>query len=190
MLRIVTPVVVAAIVAFSAVGPAPAQNAIPEPVALDARSAARALDAVPAVFAVAQNVEGVDIDVDVESMANGFSGLADQEAVHEQLTAALGSYGFEGYADWAATIRKIFSTYAYVRSKGANDEEIKRAVQRALDDPGLPQSQKDAIVSRMSQPLAEYPDVDAAPPSQEDLAAVIALVPHIETTIEMMRAMQ
>jgi len=190
MLRLATLIVAAAVLGFPVVGPAPAQNTAPLPVTLDAQSASRALDAVPAVFAVAQNLEGVDIDVDVESMANGFSGLAGQEAAQVQLTAALGSYGFEGYADWAETIRILFSTYAFVRSKGPNDEAINLAVQGVLDDPDVPQSQKDAIVGRMREPLADYPDVDAGAPSRENLAVVIALVPHIESTVEMMRAMQ
>lgn len=189
MMRIATPVIVAAFAAMAIV-PASAQVAAPQSVALETRSASRALDAVPAVFAVARNLEGVEIEVGVDSVANGFSDLAGQPAAQEQLTAALGSYGFEGYEDWAATVRTVFSTYAFIRSRGPNDPSIEEATRRILDDPSIPRSQKDSIVESMSEPSAELPEIGAAPPTQENLAVVVALVPHIESTIEMMRAMQ
>jgi hypothetical protein len=189
-MRIVMTLVIGAVVATAVVVAASAQSPPKQGITLDVQSASRALDAIPAVFAVARNLEGVEIDVGPDSMASGFSDLADEPAAQDQLTAALGAYGFEGYSVWSATVRTIFATYGIIRSEGQAAPTVDRALQQVLNDPGVPQSQKDAIVSSMSRPEGSGPSSDEAAPSEEDLVVVIGLVPHIEATIEMMRAMQ
>ena len=192
MLRFVTTLAATALAAVLSLGldSAVAQG---QPVALDARSAGRALDAVPAVFAVAQNVEGVDIDVSVDSMVGGFGDLAGEAAAQEMLVGALGAYDFESYEDWATTIRAIFSIYAFIQADAANGDgapAIASALQRVLDDPGMPQSQKDAIAAHMDGAKTAVASTPAVTPSEANLAVVIGLGPQIEATIAMMRAMQ
>jgi hypothetical protein len=190
IMRIVMTLVAPAVAILTNLLSASAQSPANQLVALEALSAARALDAIPAVFAVAQNLGGVEIDISANSMASGFSDLADETAAQDQLTAALGAYGFEGYGVWAATIRTIFATYGFIRSEGQAAPIVDRALQKVLNDPGVPQNQKDAIVRHMDDPKADMPKPDGAAPTDENLVVVIELVPHIESTIEMMGAMQ
>ena len=103
-MRIATTLVIATVAVSAVLLSALAQSPEDQPVALEAQSAARALDAIPAVFAIAQNLEGAEVDVSADGMASGFSDLADKTAVQDQLIAALGAYGFEGYGAWAATM--------------------------------------------------------------------------------------
>jgi hypothetical protein len=172
------------------VAAASAQSPEPRPVALETQSATRALDAVPAVFAVARNLEGIEINVSLDAMERGFSDLAGQPAAQEQLAAALGVYGYETYGEWAATIRTIFATYAFVKAEGAGAPTIEPALQQVLNDPRVTRAQKDAIVAWMDASGADAPGTEGVPPSEGNLVAVIALVPHIASTIEMMQAMQ
>ena len=187
---IATTLVIAAVAASTALLSASAQSPSGQSVALEARSATRALDAIPAVFIVAQNLDGAEIDVSADSMASGFSDLADEAAAQDQLTAALGAYGFEGYPAWAATVRTIFATYGFIRSEGLAAPTIDRALQQVLNDPNVPQNQKDAVVDRMGNSPADVPKTDGTAPTIENLVVVIGLVPQIESTIEMMRAMR
>lgn len=182
--------VAAAIAAVVTTTPVIAQAPIIQQVELEAQSASRALDAIPAVFAVARNLDGIAIDVGVDSMANGFADLAGQEAAQGQLTGALGAYGFEAYEDWAATVRTVFAIYAFIRSEGAGSPSIGAAVNRVLEDPSIPQGQKDAVADRISEPTIDAPQTGEAIPSPGNLAIVVALVPQIESTIQMMQAMQ
>lgn len=189
-MRVVMTLIIGALAATAIVIATSAQSPPKQRITLDAQSASRALDAIPAVFAVARNLEEVEIDVGPDSMASGFSDLADEPAAQDQLTAALGAYGFEGYSVWSATVRRIFATYGIIRSEGQAAPTVDRALQQVLNDPAVPQSQKDAIVSSMSRPEGSGASADEAAPSEEDLMVVIGLMPHIEATIEMMRAMQ
>lgn len=190
MMRVVTPVVIVILVVLAVIEMASAQAPVDGAVALERQSAARALDAVPAVFAIARNLEGIKIDVGPDSIASGFSDLAGQEGAHDQLKGALGAYGFEGYSDWAATIRTIFLAYAYVRARGPDDAAVRQVLQQILADSDVPQSRKDAISSAMAaiEPDATGSVIDV--PNQENLSIVVALAPHIESTIDMVRAMQ
>lgn len=188
-MRIVTTFVIAAFVATTVATTVSAQSPSQE-VLLEGRSAARALDAIPAVFAVAQNLEGIEIDVSADGMASGFSDLAAEPSAQEQLTAALGAYGFEGYDAWAATIRTIFATYSFIRSEGQAAPTVARALKQVLDDAGVPQSQKDAIVIHIGRPRGKSTSPDGVTPIEENLVVVIGLMPQIESTTEMMRAMQ
>lgn len=190
MMRIAMQVVVAGLATCAIVVPSSAQVEAPELVALEMRSASRALDAVPAVFAVAQNLENIKVDVSVDSMMSGFRDLAGQGDVQDLLAAALGPYDFEGYDEWAGTIRTVFAVYSFVRSNGPSAPSVGRAMQQVLNDPSIPQSQKDAIVRLMNEPMAQPLEADGLSPTQENLTVVIALVPHIEATVEMMRVMQ
>jgi hypothetical protein len=176
--------------AIACVVPASGQVAGPQSLVLETRSASRALDAIPAVFAVAKNLENVEIDVGVEGMASGFSDLANHAAAQEQLVAALGAYGFESYGDWAATTQTIFATYTYIEVKGATAPPIAEAVDNVLNDPGLPERQKELIKIQVEGIEAKMSDVEVPSPSQTNLEVVIALMPQISTTIEMMQAMQ
>jgi hypothetical protein len=189
-MRIATTFVIAAVVSSATLLSASAQSPATQQVTLDSQSASRALDAIPAVYVVAQNVDGAEVDVSAAGMASGFSDLADETAAQEQLTAALGAYGFEGYPAWAATVRTIFATYDFIRSEGLAASTIDRALQLVFNDPSVPQNQQGAIVDRMDDPPADIPETDGTAPTEENLVVVIELVPHIETTIEMMRAMR
>lgn len=189
-MRIAMMLAIAAVATSTVVLSSSAQSPENQLLALEVQSAARALDAIPAVFAIAQNLEGVEIDVSAEGMASGFSDLADETAVEDQLTAALGAYGFEGYPAWAATVRTIFAAYAFIRSEGPAAPTIERALQQVLNDPSVPQSQKNAIVDRMDRPPADIPKTAGTAPTEGNLVVAVELVPHIESTIEMMRAMR
>lgn len=189
-MRIAATLVIAAVVGSTVPLSASAQSPANQQVALDPQSAARALDAIPAVFVVAQNLDGAQIDISADGMASGFSDLADETAAQDQLTAALGAYGFEGHPAWAATVRTIFAGYGFIRSEGWAAPMIDHALQQVLNDPGIPQNQKDAIVDHMGSPLADFPRTDGTAPTEENLIVVIGLLPHIESTIEMMRAMR
>jgi hypothetical protein len=189
-MRLATMIVIATVTASPHLSSVSAQSPANQPVALEAQSATRALDAIPAVFAIARNLEGVEIDVSADSMARGFSDLADEAAAQDQLTAALGAYGFEGYGAWAATTRTIFATYGFILSEGQAAPIVERALQQVVNNPGVPQNQRDAIVSHMSRLKGAESSPDGAAPTEENLVVVIGLVPHIESTIEMMRAMQ
>ena len=189
-MRIATTIVIAAAVASAVLFSASAQSPASEPVALDVQSASRALDAIPAVFAIARNLDSAEIDVGPDSMASGFNALADETAAQEQLSAALGAYGFEGYGAWAATIRTIFATYGFIRAEGQTAPIVDRALQQVLNDSGVPQNQKDAIVSRMGPTKGVESSQDGPAPTEENLVVVIGLMPHIEATIEMIGAMQ
>ena len=189
-MRIATTLAIAAVLSCTTLLSASAQSLTTQQVTLDSQSASRALDAIPAVFVVAQNVDGAEIDLSADGMASGFSDLADETAALDQLTAALGAYGFEGYPDWAATVRTIFTVYGFIRSERWAAPMIDRALQQILSDPGIPQIQKDAIVDRMDGLPVDIPETVGAPPTEQNLMVVIELVPHIETTIETMRAMR
>ena len=179
-----------AIAAIASVVPASGQVAGPQPLVLESRSASRALDAIPAVFAIAKNLENVEIDVSVDGMASGFVDLANQEAAQEQLVAALGAYGFEGYSDWASTTQTIFTTYSYIQAKGAADPPVAEAVDKVMKDPGLPQRQKELIKIQVEGIDAKTSEIEESAPSQANLEVVIALMPQVAATIEMMQAMQ
>ena len=185
-----TPVVVAVLTALMLVATASAQAPAAQPVVLEPQSTARALDAVAAVFAVARNLEDAEIGVGIESVADGFADLADETAAQDQLTAALGAYGFEGYRPWADTIKTIFATYGYVQSAGPTDPLVEKALQQVMNDAGVPQSQKDAIYRHIAEMSGEPIASEVAAPTPENLAVVIGLAPHIASTIEMIRAMQ
>lgn len=189
-MSIANRLVAAAIAAVVSTTPIFAQAPVLQQVELEAQSASRALDAVPAVFAVARNLDGIEIDVSVDSMANGFADLADQESAHGQLAAALGAYGFETYDDWAATVRTVFAVYAFLGSEGPSTALIDEAVNQVLKDPSVPQGQKDAIRERMSEPIVGKSQFSETVPTRDNLATVVALVPQIESTIQMMKAMQ
>jgi hypothetical protein len=182
--------VAAAIAIVVTASPIFAQAPILQQVELEARSASRALDAVPAVFAVARNLDGIEIDVSVDSMASGFADLAGQESAQSQLVGALGAYGFETYDDWAATVRTLFAVYEFLGSAGPSTALIEEAVSQVLKDPSVPQSQKDAIQERMSEPIVGNSQISETVPTRDNLAIVVALLPQIESTIEMMQAMQ
>lgn len=172
------------------VGLAFAQAPSADGVVLDRQSAGRALDAVPAVLAVARNVEGVEIDVSIESVAQGIDGLAGQPAASDQLAGALGAYGFDGYGDWAATIETIFTTYRFIRSQGLDTPSVKEGLEEVLSDPSIPENQKERIAASVATLEAESAGSDAGVPSQDNLEVVISLLPHIESTIETVKALK
>lgn len=167
--------------------PARAETAASQPLALEARSAARALDAIPAIFAISQNFEGVDFDVD--GLVDSLIALEDYGPAQEQLSAAAGVYDFSGYSEWLATIRTMFATYAYARSdvaKPATDA----VVEQIVEDPAVSKAQKDALLAALETPAADVGVAPAVEPSEQNLRVVIGLSPQIETAIETMQAMR
>lgn len=190
MLRIALSFLLAANAALATTLPAFGQAAGGEPVVLESRTASRALDAVPAVFAVAQNLEGVDLDLSIDGLANGYSELASLTAAQEQLTTALSVYDFENYGVWAATIKTVFSTNAYIRAKGLTASEVNLALQEVLHDVGIPQTQKDTIAAEMKSVASGSAGADVVAPLFDNLVVVIGLLPQVESTITMMQAMQ
>jgi len=190
MIRTAMLAIASAIAALGIVGLALAQAPSADAVALDRLPAGRALDAVPAVLAVAQNVEGVEIEVSPDSISGAFMDLADLDVASDQLTGALGAYGFDGYRDWAAMIRTIFATYRFLRSQGPDAPAVKRALAKVLNDPDIPDNQKEAIAMRLAEVEADPTGSDAGVPSQDNLSVVISLLPHIGSTIQTVRALQ
>ncbi len=190
MIRNAMLAIASAIAALGIAGVALAQAPSADAVALDRLSAGRALDAVPAVLAVAQNVEGFKIEVSPKSISGAFINLADQDVASDQLTGALGAYGFEGYRDWAATIRTIFATYRFLRSQAPDAPAVTQALAKVLDDPDIPDNQKESIAVRLAAVEADPTGSGAGVPSQDNLSVVISLLPHIESTIQTVRALQ
>lgn len=187
MSRFMASFAFAALAIVLALAPVRGEMAAFEPVALETRSAARALDAIPAIFAISQNYEGVDFDVDglVESLV----ALENYGPAQEQLSAAVSVYDFSGYSDWLATIRTIFTTYAYARSDAAK-AAVETAAGQIADDPSVTQAQKDAILAELENPAAAPVGEAAVDPSQENLRVVVALSPQIASAIETMQAMR
>jgi len=107
---VVAGAVVAAMVAVTTVS---AQGPNFQPVALTTENAAAAVSAVPDVFAVAQNYQGVGDGLD------GLAGLSTYAAAQADLNAAVASNGFSSYGDWVAVIQTVVSTYGYIQSAGA-----------------------------------------------------------------------
>jgi len=164
-----------------------------QPVALTNDTASSALDAMPAIFAVAQNYDGQGVGGDMGSLVAGFSGLGSYADAQAQLGTAVGAYGFDSYTDWLATIQTIMSTYAYIQSAGALQQmgpAMDAAMQQVLNNPSIPQAQKDAIIAQMGAANTAQAQAQANAPSEENQAVVIALMPLVEGTIQTMQTMQ
>lgn len=164
-----------------------------EPVALSDITAASALDAMPAIFAVAQNYEGQSVSGDMENLVTGFAGFGTYADAQEQLGVAVGAYGFDSYPDWVATIQTVLATYAYIKSAEAREQmapAMDEAMQKVLDNPSIPQAQKDAIIAQLGGVKAANAEKQASAPSEENQAVVMGLLPLVEATIQTMQAMQ
>jgi hypothetical protein len=189
-------IVAAAAFAIAAIAPVNLSSAqMPEfqPVALSDISAASALDAMPAIFAVARNYEGKGVSGDMDGLVSGFAGLRDFANAQEQLGFAVSAYGFDSYPDWVATIQTVLATYAYIKSAEAREEmapAMDEAMQKVLDNPSIPQAQKDAIIAQLGGVKAANAEKQASAPSEENQAVVIGMLPLVETTIQTMQAMQ
>jgi len=193
MLRSVIVAAAFAIAAVTTFTPASAQMPEFQPVALSDIAATNALDAMPAIFAVAQNYEGQSVGGDMDGLVTGFAGLRNFADAQEQLGVAVGAYGFDSYPDWVATIQTILATYAYVQTAGAREQmapAMDAAMQKVLDNPNIPQAQKDAIIAQLGGVNSSIGESQASAPSEENQAIVISLLPQIEATIRTMEAMQ
>ncbi len=193
MLKSVVAAAAFVIAAIATITTVSAQMPDFQPVALSDITAASALDAMPAIFAVAQNYEGQGLSGDMDGLVTGFAGLETYAEAQEQLGVAIGAYGFESYADWVATIQTVLATYAYIQTAGAREQmapAMDAAMQRVLSDPNIPQAQKDAIIAQLGGVKAGIAENQARAPSQENQAIVIGLLPLVEATIQTMQAMQ
>lgn len=164
-----------------------------QPVELTEVTAAAALDAMPAIFAVARNVEDERVSGDVNGLMTGMAGLQKNTAAQEQLGFAVSGYGFASYPDWLATTQTVFSTYVYIQTADARDQAapaLDAALQQVLNDPNIPQARKDAIVAQLSNIDAVAAEGQANIPSQANQAVVLALLPLIESTLQTMEGMQ
>jgi hypothetical protein len=164
-----------------------------QPVALTDISATNALDAMPAIFGVAQNYESQSVGGEMGALVTGFAGLGSYAEAQAQLGAAVGAYGFDSYSDWLATLQTILSTYAYIQTAGAREQmapAMNSAMQQVLDNPNIPQAQKDAIIAQLGAASVAQAQGQASAPSEENQAVVIALLPLVKGTIQTMQAMQ
>lgn len=64
------------------------------------------------------------------------------------------------------------------------------AIQQILNNPSIPQAQKDALIAQMGGASAAMAGAQANAPSAENQAIVTALMPQIEAMIQTMQAMQ
>jgi len=176
--------VVAAMVAATTVS---AQAPNFQPVALTAGSAEAAVNAVPDVLAVAQNYQGAGGGLD------GLAGLSTYAAAQADLNAAVAGNGFSSYGDWVAAIQTVVSTYGYIQSAGAVQQmgpAMDAAIQQILNNPSIPQAQKEALIAQMGGASAAMAGAQANAPSAENQVIVMALMPQIEAMIQTMQAMQ
>jgi hypothetical protein len=186
-------VITAAAFAIATISTGLAQMPDFQPVELTDTSAANALDAMPAIFAVARNYDGQGVGGDMDGLVTGFAGLRNFADAQEQLGVAVGAYGFDSYPDWVATTQTILATYAYIKTAGAREQmapAMDAAMQKVLDNPNIPQAQKDAIIAQLDGANAANAARQANAPSEENQTIVIALLPLVESTIRTMQAMQ
>lgn len=193
MLKSVIAALVVAMTAFATPNTVSAQMADFQPVALTNTSATGALDAMAAVFAVANNYDGQGVGGDLDSLMSGFAGLTTYADAQAQLGNAVGAYGFSSYAEWVATIQTVFGTYAYIQSAGAMAQmgpAVDAAMQQVLADPNIPEAQKQAIIAQLGAAGAAQSQAQANAPSPENQAIVTELLPLVEYTMQSMQAMQ
>jgi hypothetical protein len=156
-------------------------------VALTETNASAALGAVPDFMAVAQNYEGLGGDLDA------LTGMATATAAQADLNATAAANGFSSYGEWVSVLQTIMTTYAYIESAGAMQQmapAMDSAMQQILNNPNIPQAQKDQIIAQMGAAGAAAAGAQANAPSAENQAVVTSLMPQIEAMIQTMQAMQ
>lgn len=161
-----------------------------EHVALTGDLAGRALDALPAVYAVAQSYEDQFPDGASDDVLVGLSGLATYEAARLELDGAVAPHGFSGYMDWVATIQTVLHAYAYVQSRPAMEQmapQMDAAMQQILNNPNIPQAQKDAIMAQIGAMGGARAAMEANAPTPENQAVVRELGPRIEEAVNAIR---
>lgn len=158
-----------------------------QPVALTETNASAALGAVPDFIAVAQNYQGLSGDLD------SLAGLSTSAVAQADLNGAAAANGFASYGDWVAVMQTIMSTYAYIQSAGAIQQmapAMDAAIQQILNNPSIPQAQKDQIIAQMGAANAAAAGAQANTPSAENQAIVNALTPQIQAVMQQMQSLQ
>ncbi|NND50063.1 MAG: hypothetical protein HKN60_07405 [Rhizobiales bacterium] len=171
-------------------GLAAAQSPNFQPVELTQQGAAGAIEAMPAIYQVAQSYEGSVGRGSGDDPIDGFAALATYAAARAELDASVAQYGFSSYQDWVAIIQTVMHTYAYSQSAGAMQQAapaLDMAMQQMMNNPNIPQAQKDALMAQFGGggPMAM---MQANAPSPGNLAVVGALGPQIQQMINFMQS--